>query len=547
VDIGATRLSIVIATHNRRDMLRRCLDSLAQQSLDPAVFEVLIADDGSTDGTAEMVEALGPPLRISVVRLEKVGKSAALNAALEVAKGDVCLFLDDDIVASPQLAAEHLAAHDRDPQALGIGALTQQPPDARDWYAHAYATAWNQRYEELADRRLDWTDCYGGNVSAPRAALVEVGGFSTELTAVEDLELGYRLCRAGCRPVFVPQARGLHDDQKLRRRIIADTRRFGAHCAEFARRDPAMGSKLIGWFTQPTVRDVTLRRALLLVRASPSLLAAVGHLIPGRDRRQLWFGFVARYIFWLGVRGGMTRREWVQASRGTPVLMYHAFSKGSEGHRLVVGRRAFARQMRVLRILRYRVIAFEELAAQLTDGQPLPKRTAAITIDDGYRDVSEVAQPILRRHGFPATVFLVSGLLGAASDWDEGEPMDGRPLLTLEDVGRLRTEGVRFGAHTRTHFSLAGATEEKAGEEIAGSRADLEQALRQPVGALAYPYGHFDEKTLETVRRSGYSSACTVEPRLVQDGDDPYLVPRVEVQGTDSIWRFLRKLWFGGR
>ncbi|MCW2987119.1 MAG: polysaccharide deacetylase [Solirubrobacterales bacterium] len=543
---GKKQLSVLIATHNRRSLLQRCLEALAQQSLDPASFEVIVADDGSSDGTAAMVEALESPLQLRVLHLEKVGKSAALNAAIEIAQAGVCLFLDDDIVASPQLAAEHLAAHRGDPSAFGIGALSQQPPDARDWYAHAYAIAWNQRYDELAGRRLDWTDCYGGNVSAPRSTLVAIGGFSTELAAVEDLDLGFRLWRAGCRPVYLPRARGLHDDQKLRHRIIADTRRYGGLCAEFSRRDPSMGSKVIGWFTQPTVRDVTLRRLLLLLRASPAGLAALGRLIPGRSRRQLWFGFVARYTFWLGVRNGMTRREWARATRGTPVLMYHAFGDTGERHRLIVERRAFARQMRALRLLRFRVIAYRDLADRLRNSQPLPSRTVAITIDDGYRDIAEFAQPILFRYGFPSTVFLVSGRLGAANTWDEDEAMSGRPLLEADEIARLQTEGVQFGAHTRTHCSLPDASDETVDEEIAGSRTDLQQALRQPVTTLAFPYGRFDERALETAQKAGFLSACTVEPRPVHDGDDPYLVPRIEIQGSDSIWCFLRKLWFGG-
>ena len=174
-------LSVVIATHNRREMLRRCLDALAAQSQDPASFEVLIADDGSSDGTAEMVEGLEMPFALRVLRLEKGGKSAALNAAIAAGPAPVCLFIDDDVVASPELVAGHLAAHREDPRTLGIGPLTQPPASSRDWFPHAHAAAWNERYAELAGRRLDWTECYGGNFSAPLAALREVGGFATDL------------------------------------------------------------------------------------------------------------------------------------------------------------------------------------------------------------------------------------------------------------------------------------------------------------------------------------------------------------------------------
>ena len=542
------QLSVIVATHNRRELLRRCLDSLAAQTQDPAGFEAIVVDDGSSDGSADMAEAFEAPFRLRVLRLEKVGKPAALNAAIELAGGSACLFLDDDVVAAPQLVAEHIAAHRADPTTLGIGRLTQQPPEARDWYAHAYARDWNERYARLAAKEVDWTDCYGGNVSAPRAALREIGGFATDLEAVEDIEIGHRLCTvAGCTPRYLSGAVGLHDDQKLRGRILRDTERFAAHCVRFARRDASMGSRLLGWFTQPTVRDVMLRRLLIACRGSPAALAAAGRLIPGEGGRQLWFGFVSRYAFWLGVRRSMDRREWLQTTRGVPVLMYHAFAQGGDRERLVVRRRDFSRQMRLLALLRFRVIGFEELLDLVRSGEPLPRRSAAITIDDGYLDNLEIAAPILRRHRFPVTIFLVSGRLGGSNDWGDRGVVADRPLLSLDQITGLREEGsVRFGAHTRNHARLPEASDETLLAEVSGSREDLERALGDPVEAFAYPYGKFDQRVARAVAEAGYRGACTVESRLACPGEDPMLVPRIEVRGTDSLARFLVKLWFGG-
>jgi len=541
-----TELSVIIASHNRRELLRRCLDSLAKQTQDLGTLEVIVADDGSTDGTAEMVGQLEPTFRLRLLKLEKGGKSSALNAGIEAAAGPVCLFLDDDIVASPELVAEHLALHREEPRAIGIGALTQQPPASRDWYAHAYAKSWNDRYEKLPDKYVDWIDCYGANLSASRAALNEVGGFSTELDAVEDLELGFRLSQIGCVPTYLPRAHGIHDDQKPRKRILAHTRRFGACCAEFARREPAMGSRPINWFTQPTARDVTLRRLFLALRLPPASLALIGRLLPGAGPRQLWFGFISRYTFWLGVRTSMSRREWVRATRGMPVLMYHAFSDDGERKRFIVGKQAFARQMRLLAMLRYRVIAFEDLVRDLREGRSPPRRTVAITIDDGYADILEVAHPILHRHAFPATIFLVSAKLSGANDWDDRIETAGRPLLSGEQIMRLRADGIQFGSHTRTHRRLSGATNDMLALEIGVSRKDLERSLEEPILTFAYPYGDLDREVVEATGAAGFLGACTVEPRLVQVGEDPLRVPRIEIRGTDSLWHFLRKLWFGG-
>jgi peptidoglycan/xylan/chitin deacetylase (PgdA/CDA1 family)/glycosyltransferase involved in cell wall biosynthesis len=548
--VSSPELSVLIATHDRRELLERCLRALGEQTQDPAGFEVIVAADGSAESAKAAVQAVQAPYRLRLLELEKVGKSAALNAAIEAAAGTVCVFLDDDIIASPALLAQHAEAHRRDPLALGIGRLTQVPFAGRDWYAKAYAAAWNQRYDELDRKALDWTDCYGGNMSAPREKLREVGGFATDLGAIEDLEIGYRLCAAGCRPVYLGAADGLHDDQKGRERIIGDIRRFGTYCAEFNRRDRQMGSRLLGWFMEPTPRDVTLRRLGIALRVPPALLATLGRPLPGDGAKQLWYGFVARYSFWLGVREGMRRREWVRATRGLPVLMYHAFDQAGPGERFVVSRPKFARQMRLLSLLRYRVVPFAEVVDALHEGRELPPRTVAITIDDGYLDNLTLAMPVLRRHRFPVTIFLVSRRIGARNDWaDEGGGADGlagRPLLSAEQVRELQRDGVELGAHTRTHPNLLHADADELEAELAGCRDDLEQLLGEPVDMLAYPYGGFDGRVVGAAGATGYRGACTVESRLVRPGDDPLEIPRLEVRGNEPLRRFIWKLWFGG-
>jgi glycosyltransferase involved in cell wall biosynthesis len=541
---AAVELSVVIATHNRSAMLRRCLDSLATQTQDPATFEVLIADDGSSDGTAEMLEGLRMPFALRALHLEKDGKSAALNAAIAADPAPVCLFIDDDVVASPELVAGHLAAHREDPKALGIGPLTQPPALSRDWFPHAHAAAWNERYAGLAGKQLGWTECYGGNFSAPREALRGVGGFATDLPAIEDIELGYRLAAAGCVPRYLPEARGVHEDEKPRAKLIADVARYGAFCAELAERRPDARPKLLGWFLEPTPRDVTLRRALLALRVPPSLLARLGTLLPGAGRKQVWFGFVNRYVFWRGARSAMSRKRWRQTTRGVPVLMYHAFGEGEEGDRYVISRRRFARQLRLLKALRYRVLGFEELARMLRAGEAPPPRSVVLTIDDGYADNLEIALPLLKHYRSPATLFLVSQRLGGWNEWTTRGAVAKRPLLSVEEVGRIRGKWVAIGAHTRTHPPLTEVEAERLDGEVAGSGKDLEALLGEPVPTFAYPYGKFDPKVVAA--GAGYTGACTVESRLARLGDNPLEIPRLEIRGSDTLRTFLRKLWFGG-
>lgn len=285
------------------------------------------------------------------------------------------------------------------------------------------------------------------------------------------------------------------------------------------------------WF-DAAAHELILRRVLLAMRVPPALLAF------GPPR---WRAFVSRLAHWRSVRRRTTAEEWRRSTRGVPVLLYHAF--GEEPSRFVIPLRTFARQLRLLALLGYRVVPYGELAMALRSGS----RTAVLTIDDGYADNGADAAAVLERRGFGATVFVVSGRLGADNDWSDVPPLRGRPMLAAEDLRRLRGRGLEFGAHTRTHPALPDLGDDELAEEIESSRSELERTLGEPVRSFAYPYGRFDERAVAAVRRAGFASACTTEPRPARVDDDPLLIPRIEIKRSDSLPRFLLKVWFGGR
>ena len=314
----APELSVLIATHNRRELLRRCLEALAAQDHDPERFEVVVADDGSSDGSAAMAAAFAAPFRIRVLGLERGGQPRTLNAALAAAAGEIGLILDDDVIASRSLVSEHVRAHREEPT-IGVGKIVQQPPDFRDWYARTQARAWNLHYEDLARREATWVDCYGANLSAPLRQIEAVGGMNTEMVVTLDLDLAYRLCAAGCIPRYLPEAVCVHDDQKPRRKMLAGAFAQGVSHVELVRREPATRPEMLSW-NRGGPREIAWRRRLLSLRVPPGLFARLGRLIPGQDRQLLWFAIVARYAFWRGARTAMSAAEWKQTTQPDPAL-----------------------------------------------------------------------------------------------------------------------------------------------------------------------------------------------------------------------------------
>jgi len=426
----------------------------------------------------------------------------------EAASGRICIFLGDDVIAAPGFVAGHIAGHGE--RIVGLGSLTSELTVGRSPFAGA--------------RRL-----FPGNVSVPRVAIEN---------DVDVVELVARLEASGYELRRLPGADGIRASD--RRAFAAE----GVAHADAARRLPSLRPRLLGWFTDATPRERLLRRVMLAVHANPAILDAIGRLVP-RAARTRWSLFVSNYAFWSAVRDRLEPDVWDGLTRGVPVLLYHAF--GDEESRFVVTRAAFARQLRLLALLRFSVRPYAEIAAELRDGRLPPPRTVGLTFDDGYADNASIAAPLLERRRISATIFLVSSRLGGQNDWSSDASLHGRALLSAREVGALRSRGLDFGAHTRTHPDLTDVTDAVAANEVTASRTELEAVLAAPIETFAYPYGRVDERALDAVRNAGFDSACTTDPRLAQLDDDPHLVPRIEIKHADSLWRFARKVWFGGR
>ena len=109
-EASAPAMSVVIPTFNRLPRLKQVLGALAKQSLDNDLFEVVVVSDGSTDGTKEYLSGV-TSRHLVHAHQDNAGPGAARNRGVQLARGRLILFIDDDIVATPTLVERHLAAH----------------------------------------------------------------------------------------------------------------------------------------------------------------------------------------------------------------------------------------------------------------------------------------------------------------------------------------------------------------------------------------------------------------------------------------------------
>ncbi|MGH2796418.1 MAG: polysaccharide deacetylase family protein [Solirubrobacterales bacterium] len=223
------------------------------------------------------------------------------------------------------------------------------------------------------------------------------------------------------------------------------------------------------------------------------------------------------------------------------ILCYHAVSERWHAP-LSITPRALESQLEFLIRRGYRGATFRE--AILTPG---PK-TLAVTFDDGYRSVTELARPILSGLGLPATVFVPTAFAGTpkptawpgTDHWLGGEHEHELAPMSWEELRALAGQGWEVGSHTRTHPHLTRLDDAGLHAELEGSRSDCERHLGLPCRSLAYPYGDHDERVVAAAARAGYETAGTLPGRL--HAPSPLRWPRVGIYNVDRGLRFRLKI-----
>ncbi len=302
------RVSVVIPTHNRLPILRQCLSALATQQYPRERMEVIVVADGCTDGTVAQLAAEPPPVPIRVIAQPPSGAAAARNRGADAARGEILLFLDDDVVASEALVAAHAQVHSRQGERVVVGPYLLDPPVGTDYLQEALSGFWRRLFEGMAipGRNPQYKDFVSGNLSIRKETFLRINGFSEEFPGcgVEDYELGVRLLGAGVEWRFAPEARARHLETTELGRSLARNRRGGAATVTLVRLHPSLLPTTA--LTQATGASRWL--AFHAPRSGRVVSAIYVRLLGGAERLRLervWralYGQLRSYWFWCGVR-----------------------------------------------------------------------------------------------------------------------------------------------------------------------------------------------------------------------------------------------------
>jgi GT2 family glycosyltransferase len=309
------RISVIIPSCNRRHSLERVLQALEAQTAPPASFEVIVALDGSTDGSEELLAGWQSNGRLPGLRFfnqENAGQAAARSRGALLARTPLLLFLDDDVVPEASFIAAHLERHAGGEH---LAVLGDAPVERRTDESLHHLGVWAWWHDTYYTRRQPGgrpgsRDFCSGNVSLRRDDFFAAGGFNPAFRGYggEDYELGYRLLQRGVRFVCEPRAAARHHHRSSVAGVLRQTRQEAGGDALMARLHPELLPGLrLGSLPQGSYRYLAL--LALTLPWLGDLAAALGRLflpvLEGAKLRRMWlrlFNHLRGYAYWRGVR-----------------------------------------------------------------------------------------------------------------------------------------------------------------------------------------------------------------------------------------------------
>ncbi|MBN1634922.1 MAG: polysaccharide deacetylase family protein [Deltaproteobacteria bacterium] len=219
-----------------------------------------------------------------------------------------------------------------------------------------------------------------------------------------------------------------------------------------------------------------------------------------------------------------------QAHAYITVLLYHKFDEANSPS-TTISSGMFDEQMAYLKRGGYHILSMNELEQCIQGKAPIPDKGVVITIDDGYLSVYTKAFPILKKYGFPFTVFVFSRSIGAPN------------YMSWEQLKDLQDHGGALGAHSYSHPHMVDIPASQIEKEFILPKEIFERELNAEMRWFAYPFGEYDNQIRTIGKRSGFTLLLTSDPGSVGSETEPDLIPRQAIVGQNmNMVRFIEKL-----
>jgi len=316
-----TKVSIIIPTYNRLTRLKQVIAAIEHQTYALDDVEVIVVSDGSTDGTDAYLSTIKTSLNLRYVLQQNAGPAAARNNGIRNAQGDIILFIDDDVVPSPQLLTEHMRIHTNRPNMVVLGPMLN-PPD----FVFSPWVAWEQamlekQYNAMQQGKFSTTarQFYTGNTSLPRHILLVSGGFDERFRRAEDIELAYRLNQHEVEFMFIMTAVSYHYAERSFNSWIQTPYSYGRHDITFSREGQSHirtflneEFSLRNWLTRLTVK-ICLDRPYLstIIQSTAKRIADISYKTGTRGKKisQVAYSAIFNLRYYQGVADELGGRD----------------------------------------------------------------------------------------------------------------------------------------------------------------------------------------------------------------------------------------------
>lgn len=219
---------------------------------------------------------------------------------------------------------------------------------------------------------------------------------------------------------------------------------------------------------------------------------------------------------------------------GASILMYHSVDENN--FLFNVYPKDFEKQMQYLNDNKYNVIKLADLAQKIINKQKIELKTVVLTFDDGYKNNYENALPVLKKYGFPATMFLATSYIG------QNIPDYPLEILNWQEIKEMKNLGlINFGFHSHTHpEDIKALNKENFLNEINQSKEILKDI--NLVMIFAYPRGKFTGEQINILKQNGFIVGLTVEQGKNNMDTNPFLLKRNFIHVNCGMQEFKSKI-----